>query len=114
MENKEISVQEEIQVISSYLANKAQLDDHAIHLLFSANRWEKRLLMEDMLRSGITLIAPEIGLLAPDLVVYDISSEKAGVRGGYGGERYGQLEFHKKVAKSYLTLHDSSWKVIQR
>lgn len=30
------------QMISSYLGNKSQLDDHAIHLLFSANRWEKR------------------------------------------------------------------------
>lgn len=30
------------QMISSYLTNKSQLDDHAIHLLFSANRWEKR------------------------------------------------------------------------
>lgn len=30
------------QMISSYLANQAHLDDHAIHLLFSANRWEKR------------------------------------------------------------------------
>lgn len=29
-------------MISSYLANNAQLDDRAIHLLFSANRWEKR------------------------------------------------------------------------
>lgn len=124
------------QMISSYLANQSHLDDHAIHLLFSANRWEKRMLMEDKLRSGTTLIvdrysysgvafssakgldiewckAPEIGLLAPDLVVYlDISPEKAAERGGYGGERYEQLEFQKKVAKSYLTLHDSSWKVI--
>ena len=31
------------QMISSYLSNKSQLDDHTIHLLFSANRWEKRL-----------------------------------------------------------------------
>lgn len=30
------------QMISSYLANKSDLDDHTIHLLFSANRWEKR------------------------------------------------------------------------
>ncbi|XP_019231331.1 PREDICTED: thymidylate kinase-like isoform X2 [Nicotiana attenuata] len=124
------------QMISSYLANELQLDDHAIHLLFSANRWEKRSLMEDKLRSGTTLIvdrysysgvafssskgldigwckAPEIGLLAPDLVVYlDISPEKAAERGGYGGERYEQLEFQKKVARSYLALRDSSWKVI--
>ena len=30
------------QMISAYLTNKSQLDDHTIHLLFSANRWEKR------------------------------------------------------------------------
>ncbi|CAL5361967.1 unnamed protein product [Camellia sinensis] len=87
------------QMISSYLANKSELDDHAIHLLFSANRWEKRSLMENKLRSGTTLIvdrysfsgvafssakgldiewckAPEMGLLAPDLVLYlDIPPE---------------------------------------
>ncbi|PHT43069.1 hypothetical protein CQW23_17094 [Capsicum baccatum] len=124
------------QMISSYLANESQLEDHAIHLLFSANRWEKRSLMEEKLKTGTTLIvdrysysgvafssakgldigwckAPEIGLLAPDLVVYlDISPEKAAERGGYGDERYEQLEFQKKVAGSYLALRDSSWKVI--
>jgi len=30
------------QMISAYLANESQLDDRTIHLLFSANRWEKR------------------------------------------------------------------------
>lgn len=30
------------QMISSYLSCKTDLDDAAIHLLFSANRWEKR------------------------------------------------------------------------
>ncbi|KAK4409985.1 Thymidylate kinase [Sesamum angolense] len=29
------------QMISSYLGNKSHLDDHAIHLLFSANRWRR-------------------------------------------------------------------------
>ncbi|PSS33474.1 Thymidylate kinase [Actinidia chinensis var. chinensis] len=124
------------QMISSYLANKSQLDDHAIHLLFSANRWEKRSLMETKLRSGTTLIvdrysfsgvafssaksldiewckAPEVGLLAPDLVLYlDIPPEKAAERGGYGGERYEQLEFQRKVAHSYQLLHDASWKIV--
>lgn len=33
------------QMISSYLSNQSQLDDRAIHLLFSANRWEKRLVV---------------------------------------------------------------------
>ncbi|KAE9621636.1 putative dTMP kinase [Lupinus albus] len=42
--------------------------------------------------------APEIGLLAPDLVAYlDISPEKASERG---------------VAESYKALHDVSWKVV--
>ncbi|TYH62006.1 hypothetical protein ES332_D07G088800v1 [Gossypium tomentosum] len=96
------------QMISAYLTNKSQLDDHTIHLLFSANRWEKRSMMETKLKAGTTLIvdrysysgvafstakgldfewckAPEIGLIAPDLVVYlDITPEKAAERGGYG------------------------------
>ena len=38
--------------------------------------------------------------------------QKAAERGGYGGERYEQLEFQKKVAKCYQVLHDASWKVI--
>ncbi|KAK7324579.1 hypothetical protein VNO77_28253 [Canavalia gladiata] len=124
------------QMISAYLTNTSHLDDHTIHLLFSANRWEKRSLMETKLKTGTTLIvdrysysgvafssakgldiewckAPEIGLLAPDLVAYlDISPEKAAERGGYGGERYEKLEFQKKVADCYKVLHDASWKVV--
>ncbi|QHN96195.1 thymidylate kinase isoform X2 [Arachis ipaensis] len=124
------------KMISAYLTNTSQLDDHTIHLLFSANRWEKRSLMETKLKSGTTLIvdrysysgvafssakgldiewckAPEVGLLAPDLVAYlDIPPEKAAERGGYGGERYEKLEFQKKVAESYKALHDVSWKSV--
>ncbi|PKI68360.1 hypothetical protein CRG98_011268 [Punica granatum] len=124
------------QMISSYLANKSELDDRTVHLLFSANRWEKRSQMEAKLKAGTTLVvdrysysgvafssakglniewckAPEIGLLAPDLVLYlDIPPEKAAERGGYGGERYEQLEFQKKVAEYYEVLRDSSWKII--
>ena len=28
------------KVIDGYLTKKSELDDHAVHLLFSANRWE--------------------------------------------------------------------------
>ncbi|KAL8247165.1 hypothetical protein R6Q59_008381 [Mikania micrantha] len=124
------------KMISSYLSNQSQLDDHTIHLLFSANRWEKRSLMEAKLKNGTSLIvdrysysgvafssakgldmewckAPEVGLLAPDLVVYlDISPEKAAERGGYGGERYERLDFQKNVAQYYNKLSDASWKII--
>ncbi|KAL3753120.1 hypothetical protein ACJRO7_000506 [Eucalyptus globulus] len=124
------------QMISSYLSNESQLDDYTTHLLFSANRWEKRSLMEKKLRSGTTLIvdrysysgiafssakgldfewckAPEIGLVAPDLVFYlDIPPEKAAERGGYGNERYEKLEFQRKVGKSYQALRDASWQIV--
>ncbi|XP_068667460.1 thymidylate kinase [Aristolochia californica] len=124
------------EMISLYLSNKSQLDDQTIHLLFSANRWEKRSLMETKLRSGVTLIvdrysysgvafsaakgldiqwckAPEMGLLAPDLVLYlDIPPEKAAERGGYGVERYEQLDFQRKVAQHYQILRDETWKIV--
>ncbi|CAM6042828.1 unnamed protein product [Sphagnum compactum] len=43
-------------MISSYLSSQMDLDDASIHLLFSANRWEKRALMEAKLRAGATLV----------------------------------------------------------
>ena len=30
------------KLIDSYLNNREELDDAAVHLLYSANRWEKR------------------------------------------------------------------------
>ena len=30
------------KAISAYLQNKSNLEDHVIHLLFSANRWERK------------------------------------------------------------------------
>ena len=44
------------QMINAYLQSKTEMDDGAIHLLFSANRWEKRAAMEEKLSSGVTLV----------------------------------------------------------
>ena len=30
------------KMINSYLTSQSEIDDAAVHLLFSANRWEKR------------------------------------------------------------------------
>lgn len=38
--------------------------------------------------------------------------QKAAERGGYGGERYEQLEFQRRVAQSYKMLSDPTWKVV--
>lgn len=44
------------KVIDAYLKNECKLDDHAIHLLFSANRWENVDKMKSLLNDGVTLI----------------------------------------------------------
>ncbi|MQM04399.1 hypothetical protein Taro_037201, partial [Colocasia esculenta] len=116
-------------MISSYLSNTSQLDDRTIHLLFCANHWEKSSLMETKLRSGTSPVvdrysfsgvafsaakgmdiqwckASEEGLIAPDLVIYlDIPPEQ----NGYGGERYKQIKFHRKVAHHYHNLRNATW-----
>jgi thymidylate kinase len=43
-------------MINSYLQSKTEMDDGAIHLLFAANRWEKKKAMEAALAEGITLV----------------------------------------------------------
>mmetsp|Transcript_26874 Transcript_26874/g.55007 ORF Transcript_26874/g.55007 Transcript_26874/m.55007 type:complete len:271 (-) Transcript_26874:99-911(-) len=44
------------QLINGYLASGADLDDHAVHLLFSANRWESAPKLAETLASGTTVI----------------------------------------------------------
>ncbi|KAF3206735.1 Thymidylate kinase [Orbilia oligospora] len=43
-------------MINSYLTSTSNLDDQAIHLLFSANRWEARDHLLSSLNSGTTLL----------------------------------------------------------
>jgi dTMP kinase len=43
-------------IIDGYLTSKLEFDDAAIHLLFSANRWEKRDAMIDAIIAGTTLV----------------------------------------------------------
>merc|ERR1719223_490120 len=99
-------------IINAYLTRGKEVDDHAIHLLFSANRWEAASTLSQHLSDGTTVIcgryaysggaftsakqkanlsldwckAPDIGLPAPDAVIFlDLSPEQAKQRGGYGG-----------------------------
>ncbi|OQR71462.1 thymidylate kinase-like [Tropilaelaps mercedesae] len=122
------------KVIGEYLQKTKDLDDRAIHLLFSANRWEKRAEMMNKLSQGITLVVdryafsgvafssakaglplewcrqPDVGLPKPDLVVFlyaDIDVLKT--RGGYGLERYENETFQRAVANRYAELQDETW-----
>ncbi|PSR80369.1 hypothetical protein PHLCEN_2v6754 [Hermanssonia centrifuga] len=72
------------KMIDSYLRSESELDDHAVHLLFSANRWE--------------LAAPDVGLPAPDVTIFlDVTQEVARARGGYGEERYEKEGVQRRV-----------------
>ena len=97
------------QMINAYLLNQSEMDDRAIHLLFSANRWEASKHLCQQLASGTTVVcdryaysgvafsaakegaglsldwckSADIGLPAPDAVIFlDISQEEAEKRGG--------------------------------
>lgn len=120
-------------MIHSYLTGTAQQDDHSIHLLFSANRWEAIKGIEQDLLSGVTIIVdrysfsgavysagkenpglsldwawyPEIGLLKPDVLFFlDISSADAAKRGGYGEERYEREEMQARVRTLFYDLFE--------
>jgi len=116
-------------MINSYLTNASDMEDHSIHLLFSANRWEAVPSMLSKLESGITLVcdrycysgvafsaakeglamewcmSSDIGLPAPDCVIFlDLPIEKARERGDFGGERYEKEDMQIKVRSNFFEL----------
>lgn len=115
-------------LINSYLQGSSQLDDHAVHLLFSANRWELKGRIAELLEKGTHVVvdryaysgvayssakgldvdwckACDAGLLKPDLVIYlKLNPEDALGRGDYGAERYERLEFQTAVQRQFDRL----------
>ena len=125
------------QTINSYLTNGIDMDDQAIHLLFSANRWELSTKMKEKLDAGITLVVdryaysgvafsaskkslslewcktPDEGLLAPDIVLFmDLTVDQAMERGDFGNERYEKEEFQRTVRDTFFALKSDTWKII--
>ncbi|KAG1770245.1 thymidylate kinase [Suillus occidentalis] len=109
------------KMIEAYLHSESDLDDRAIHLLFSANHLLLQLISHKgrpfladrysfsgiaySVRKGLSYEwcrAPEIGLPAPDLTLFlDISPDVAAMRGGYGQERYEKEEVQKGVRQVF-------------
>ncbi|KAK2033009.1 thymidylate kinase [Colletotrichum zoysiae] len=119
------------QMIDAYLRSSVEMEDHVIHLLFSANRWEAVKNIQTLLASGTTVICdryyhsgivysaakqnphlslhwarqPEIGLPRPDLVLFlDLEEAVARERGGWGGEVYEKAEFQRRVRELFWGL----------
>ena len=123
------------QLINGYLTSQGagkSLEDHVLHLLFAANRWEKAQEIEKLLQEGKTVItdrytysgvaytcaknaakgqtfttewcmACERGLVRPDVVIYfDIDVETALSRGEEGGKKQERYE----TAPFLTAVHD--------
>ncbi|XP_004868554.1 thymidylate kinase isoform X3 [Heterocephalus glaber] len=128
------------KLLSSYLEKKSELEDHSVHLLFSANRWEQVPLIKEKLRQGVTLVVdryafsgvaftsakenfsldwckqPDVGLPKPDLILFlQLQLADASTRGEFGRERYEEKTFQERVLGSFQQLmRDSTlnWKVV--
>lgn len=120
-------------MINSYLTGQAQNNDHAIHLIFSANRWEVVNSIVSDIDNGVTIIidrysfsgavysaakdnpnlslewawAPEIGLPKPDIILFlHISPQDAAKRGGFGEERYETTRMQERVRELFGQLFE--------
>jgi dTMP kinase len=125
------------QQIEKYLKGEIKLEPKEAHDLFAQNRREKTDSMWRKLTEGTTLIADrysfsgivyseakglswtnctasEIGLIAPDLVMYlDLTPEDAAKRSEYGAEIFETVEFQRRVYDTYKTLVQRyNWTVI--
>jgi len=119
------------QSINSYLQGQTEADDHVIHLLFSANRWEAAGQMREDIENGITLVVDrysysgavysaakhvrglglewawsmEVGLPEPDLLLFlDVSPDVQAQRGGFGEERYEESDMQRSVREMFDLL----------
>lgn len=127
------------RLISSYLTGGDHLDDHAIHLLFSANRWELNEKIKKTLLSGTSLVvdryaysgvaystakqkadlsidwckSSDAGLVKADVVFYLTLDESLESREGYGQEKYESVTFQEQVKRAYDKLRSDSWITIK-
>lgn len=114
-----------------YLRNKQNMNDKAIHLMFSANRWEKENTIKSLIASGTSIVCGryaysgvaysgakgmpmdwcrgcDVGLPEPDLVIFlDMDPEVAATRSAYGEERYEKVSFQKVVREKFMEIF--SW-----
>ncbi|XP_022353196.1 thymidylate kinase isoform X1 [Enhydra lutris kenyoni] len=128
------------RLLSSYLEEKRELEDHSVHLLFSANRWEQVPLIKKKLGQGITLVVdryafsgvaftsakenfsldwckqPDVGLPKPDLVVFlQLRLAEAAARGEFGRERYENGNFQERALRCFHQLmadETLNWKMV--
>lgn len=124
-------------VIDHYLRSKSkQVDNHTMHLLFSANRWEFNTQIRQSLLEGETVVIdrysysgiayscakkgltidwccePEKGLPQPDLVIFlELPKEAQYKRQGFGEERFETEEMQELVRLQYEKVMEKSGEI---
>lgn len=122
------------------MEKKREVEDHSVHLLFSANRWEQVPLIKEKLSQGITLVVdryafsgvaftsakedfslhwckqPDVGLPKPDLVVFlQLALAEATKRAEFGQERYEDGPFQERALQQFHQLMGDTtlnWQVV--
>lgn len=112
-------------LIDLYLRRKIEMSDEAIHLLFSANRWETAASIVEDLANGVTIVcdryafsgvaysaakglsfewcqSPDVGLPMPDCAFFlHLSPEVGKTRANFGDERYENHEMQARVREEF-------------
>ena len=126
-------------IIDEFLKSNEEVNPHAVHLLFSANRWEKANKITVLLERGVWVVCdrwsysgvaystaawgldyewclrPDEGLPMPDLVLQIlVGPEMAAKRSGYGNERYEKIVLQAKILNAFAKIADQvpQWRVI--
>ncbi|XP_044769417.1 thymidylate kinase isoform X2 [Neomonachus schauinslandi] len=111
------------KLLSSYLEKKSEVEDHSVHLLFSANRWEQvRFWSRSLLSGNLDNFSldwckqPDVGLPKPDLVVFlQLRLAEAAMRGEFGRERYENGNFQERALHRFHQLmadETLNWKMV--
>lgn len=124
------------QVIDRYLRKEIDLCERALHLAFSANRWEKASFIEEKIAAGVDVVCDrycfsgvaysiakgldshwvrqaDVGLPRPDVVLFfEVSPEVVKLRGGYGDERLESDELQGKVHSAMKLLKKDYWQTV--
>ena len=130
------------KIIDQYLKKELEIpSSEAVHLLFSANRWELNEKIKQTLEKGTTIVmdryiysglafssAKKIdldwcrkadqGLVIPDIIFYlDIIIDEVMKRCNFGEERYEEKRFQQKVIRQFTKIlvgleKTLNWKII--
>ncbi|XP_008827386.1 thymidylate kinase isoform X2 [Nannospalax galili] len=104
------------KLLSSYLAKKTELEDHSVHLLFSANRWEQVPLIKAKLSQGVTLVVDRYAFSGVAFTsAKELQLVDAATRGEFGHERYENGTFQERALLCFQQLMSDktlNWKVV--